>query len=92
MPNQSQCARVTGIEGGGAIRKLECPFVRVFGSEIPRFLLGYEKRETALARIGEVAVLVPVAVDDDLARLGIRRVHLEADMLGKWIEQLIRTR
>lgn len=33
--------------------KLECPFVRVFGSEIPRFLLGYEKRETALTRIGE---------------------------------------
>lgn len=36
--------------------KLECPFVRVFGSEIPRLkirLLGYERRETVLARIAE---------------------------------------
>ncbi len=36
--------------------KLECPFVRVFGSEIPRlkfWLLGYERRETVLARIAE---------------------------------------
>lgn len=34
--------------------KLECPYVRVFGSEIPRlkfWLLGYERRETVLARI-----------------------------------------
>jgi len=34
--------------------KLECPFVRVFGSEIPRlkfWLLGYERREGVLTRI-----------------------------------------
>lgn len=34
--------------------KLQCPFVRVFGAEIPPLkfkLLGYERRETVLARI-----------------------------------------
>jgi sugar phosphate isomerase/epimerase len=34
--------------------KLECPFVRVFGAEIPKArLLGYEKREAVLGRIGD---------------------------------------
>ncbi|HKQ49924.1 MAG TPA: sugar phosphate isomerase/epimerase family protein [Phycisphaerae bacterium] len=31
--------------------KLECPFVRVFGAEIPKAFIGYEKRETVLGRI-----------------------------------------
>ncbi|MFQ5412687.1 MAG: sugar phosphate isomerase/epimerase family protein [Phycisphaerae bacterium] len=41
------------VELAGA---LECPFVRVFGAELPRLklkLLGYERRETVLARIAE---------------------------------------
>lgn len=36
--------------------KLECPYVRVFGAEIPRLKfwpLGYERRETVLARIAD---------------------------------------
>ena len=36
--------------------KLECPYVRVFGSEIPRlkfWILGYERREAVLARIAD---------------------------------------
>lgn len=34
--------------------KLECPFVRVFGAEIPKAkLFGFEKRETVLGRIAE---------------------------------------
>ncbi|MEK6644875.1 MAG: sugar phosphate isomerase/epimerase [Planctomycetota bacterium] len=34
--------------------KLECPYVRVFGAEIPKAtFFGYEKRETALGRIAE---------------------------------------
>jgi sugar phosphate isomerase/epimerase len=34
--------------------KLECPFVRVFGAEIPKAqLFGYEKREAVLGRIAE---------------------------------------
>ncbi len=36
--------------------KLRCPFVRVFGAEIPRMkfsLLGYERREVTLMRIAE---------------------------------------
>jgi sugar phosphate isomerase/epimerase len=31
--------------------KLECPFVRVFGAEIPKAFIGYEKRESVLGRI-----------------------------------------
>ena len=44
---------------------LECPFVRVFGAEIPRLklrLLGYERRETVLARIADALIeLAPFA-------------------------------
>jgi len=45
--------------------KLECPFVRVFGAEIPsRPLLGIEQRETVLDRIAKaIRELVPCAVE-----------------------------
>jgi len=43
--------------------KLECPYVRVFGAELPRKrFLGYERRETVLARIADaLRDLVPFA-------------------------------
>lgn len=34
-------------------QRLECPFVRVFGAEIPKRLLGYERREVTLGRIAQ---------------------------------------
>ncbi|MCG8406057.1 MAG: sugar phosphate isomerase/epimerase [Phycisphaerales bacterium] len=47
--NQSDVREYIELAG-----KLECPYVRVFGAEIPKLrfkLLGYERRETVLARI-----------------------------------------
>jgi len=52
--NQAQVREYVELAG-----KLQCPFVRVFGAEIPplRFkLLGYERREAVLARIARALV------------------------------------
>ncbi|MCB9854468.1 MAG: sugar phosphate isomerase/epimerase [Phycisphaerales bacterium] len=49
--NQAEVRQYIELAG-----KLRCPFVRVFGSEIPRMkfsLLGFERRETTMHRIAE---------------------------------------
>lgn len=58
--NQAEAREYIELAG-----KLGCPYVRVFGAEIPRRpLLGYESREVVLSRIAKaVRELAPVATD-----------------------------
>jgi len=58
--NQAEAREYIELAG-----KLGCPFVRVFGAEIPRrFLLGYESRDVVLARIAKaLRELAPVAME-----------------------------
>ncbi len=62
--------------------RLECPFVRVFGAEIPRLAfkwLGYERRETVLARIARaLRELAPFAA--------ARRVSILIENSGDFVD------